>query len=275
MDKIAIISDIHGNLTALKTVLKDIKERDIKVIVCLGDIVAKGINVNECIRLVKDECDIIIQGNCDRYYTTDHDIKVAKNLEEKRIIWNKTLINEENKKFIRELPFSYEMMISGSLVRFFHARPDIDNETIISFDDPLTKSIMFKPSNKTISDKVADVVVFGHTHQHYLEKLYNKTLCNCGSVGNPIDIIRDEKFDSSVFETINAHYLIIEGVINGGYGNPLNFNFVRIPYDIDSELSMNENNIELDIYKKELYKGCYRDMKKIEVFFKKKNIKLK
>lgn len=42
MDKIAIISDIHGNLEALTSVLDDIKERNINRIFCLGDIIAKG-----------------------------------------------------------------------------------------------------------------------------------------------------------------------------------------------------------------------------------------
>ena len=47
MDKIAIISDIHGNLEALNSVLIDIKERKIEKIFCIGDIVAKGIYVPE------------------------------------------------------------------------------------------------------------------------------------------------------------------------------------------------------------------------------------
>lgn len=42
MDKIAIISDIHGNLEALNVVLSDIKKRGINTIYCLGDIVGKG-----------------------------------------------------------------------------------------------------------------------------------------------------------------------------------------------------------------------------------------
>ena len=42
MDKIAIISDIHGNIPALESVLQDIRERNISRIFCLGDIVGKG-----------------------------------------------------------------------------------------------------------------------------------------------------------------------------------------------------------------------------------------
>ena len=42
MEKIAIISDIHGNLEAFKTIIKDIEKRGINRIFCLGDIIGKG-----------------------------------------------------------------------------------------------------------------------------------------------------------------------------------------------------------------------------------------
>ena len=47
MDKIALIADIHGNLTALQTILEDIKKRNIKHIFCLGDIAINGTNPNK------------------------------------------------------------------------------------------------------------------------------------------------------------------------------------------------------------------------------------
>ena len=51
MERIAVISDIHGNLEALNTVLDDIKKRDIDRIICLGDILAKGRHFSECIKI--------------------------------------------------------------------------------------------------------------------------------------------------------------------------------------------------------------------------------
>ncbi len=68
MEKIAIISDIHGNLEALKTVLADIKKRNIKIIYCLGDIIGKGSNFHECISLVKENCEVIIKGKNENIY---------------------------------------------------------------------------------------------------------------------------------------------------------------------------------------------------------------
>ena len=59
----AIISDIHSNLEALKAVLKDIAERDITEIACLGDIVGYGANPIECLQLTQARCSLIIKGN--------------------------------------------------------------------------------------------------------------------------------------------------------------------------------------------------------------------
>ena len=60
--KIAIISDIHGNLEALKETIKDIEKRSVDKVICLGDIIAKGTHPNECVELIKKHCDIVIQG---------------------------------------------------------------------------------------------------------------------------------------------------------------------------------------------------------------------
>lgn len=86
--RIAIISDIHGNLEALEKTLKDIRKRNVDKIICLGDIIAKGVHSKECIRLVKENCDIVLQGNCDKYFAEEHDlenlpfIREAKNIYE-------------------------------------------------------------------------------------------------------------------------------------------------------------------------------------------------
>ena len=69
MDKVAIISDIHGNITALKAVIKDIESRNISKIFCLGDSVLKSCNPDKVIDLLKEKCDVILKGNCDEAVT--------------------------------------------------------------------------------------------------------------------------------------------------------------------------------------------------------------
>ena len=58
--KIAIISDIHGNLEALKATINDIEKRNVDKIICLGDTIAKGIHPKECIEIVKNKCEIVL-----------------------------------------------------------------------------------------------------------------------------------------------------------------------------------------------------------------------
>lgn len=166
--------------------------------------------------------------------------------------------------------------MSGSLIRLFHAHPERDNIPILNLDTVATKSKMFEPSENTVSQKNADVVIYGHIHHQYLDKLYNKTLINCGSVGNAFDVLRKEDFDSDVRETVNAHYLIVEGEYEKEtYGDDINFQLIRVPYDISKELQDIANNLEPESYRYEIEEGMYRDMTKINQGYKDRGVILR
>ena len=113
MDKIAIISDVHGNITALNTVLKDIKKRNINKIFCLGDSIIKCVNPDLVIDKLKKVCEVILLGNSD-YAICRPEVK-NKNF------WTRNKIGEERANFIANLPVSHEFYMSGHLIRLFHA----------------------------------------------------------------------------------------------------------------------------------------------------------
>lgn len=275
-DKIAIISDLHGNLEATKEVLENIKNRGIDKIICLGDIVAKGTHPNECVDLVRETCFKVVQGNTDRYFSEEHDLGKLPELEQKRILWNQSLLTEQNKKYLNSLPFSYEFYMSGSLIRVFHASPKKNNDVILNLDKIDIKSRLFEPSENTQSNQIADVVLYGHIHHQFLDKLYNKTLINVGSVGNAFDVIRDKEFDSNCMETTQAHYVIIEGKLDDRqYGSELNFQFVRVPYNAKKELLDISNNLEPESYQYEIMEGMYRDMVRIKEGYKERGVLLR
>lgn len=266
--KIAFISDIHGNITALNAVLKDIKNKKIDKVFCLGDIIAKGRNSEECVQLVKKECDVVVRGNCDRHYTTpleELNIKQEDDIKAWKLV-NESL-NEEEKKYLNELPHSFEFYLSGSLVRIYHSTPEIDNGVVISQDSIETKYKMFLPSEKTISDEVADIVVYGHIHHQYMEKLYNKTILNTGSVGNSFCLIRNPKKDSDIEEIRQANYVILEGDYGSKeYNDNLSIQFERVKYDVEEELSQ-EDYFQKDVFEYEVRNGTYRNMDKIKKNF--------
>lgn len=273
MEKIAIISDIHGNLEALTTVLNDIEKRNIKLIYCLGDIIAKGTHSKECLELIKEKCQIIIKGNCDDFFSKEHNEESVNEISKKRIIWNQSKLELNDRNYLLSLPFSYEFYMSGSLIRLFHSTSENLAGFVASIDSIDKKREQFLPTKNTNSNKTADIVIYGHNHLPYLDKFYNKTLINVGSVGNPTDVIRKENFDSNPMETTQANYLILEGNLNSKeYNSSLSYQFVRIPYDIKKELSKNSDNPELDAYITELTEAKYRDPNKILESFKIRNI---
>ena len=96
--RIAIISDVHGNLEALKATIQDIEKRNVDKIICLGDTIAKGVHPSECIKIVKEKCDVVLQGNTDYYFSKEHEnIKDLPVQEQKRIEWNQSLISKEDR----------------------------------------------------------------------------------------------------------------------------------------------------------------------------------
>lgn len=198
MEKIAIIFDIHGNLESLKAVLNDIKERNIDKIICLGDIIAKGCNQHECIELIKNSCDIVLKGNCDEYFTSNIDLSNKAKQEVDRINWNKSKLTQENVEYLSNLPYCFEFYMSGRLVRLFHATPEKINDFVGNIDNVDRLYKLFLPSKNTISNQMADIVIYGHIHTPFIQRIYNRTIINTGSVGSSIDVFRNDKKDGNV-----------------------------------------------------------------------------
>jgi len=273
MDKIAIISDIHGNLEALQSVLKDIKGKQINKIICLGDIIAKGTHQQECVELVKNSCDIVLKGNCDEYFTSDIDLSTKSKREVERINWNKSKLSNENINYLKTLPYCYEFYMSGRLIRLFHAHPQKIDKFAGNIDTIDRLYELFLPSDNTISDLKADVVIYGHIHTPYVQKIYNRMLINTGSIGNAIDVFRNEEKDGNIKNTTVANYLILSGIYNSkDIDNKISYELVSVPYNIEKELNDNSDNIEFDSYQEEIRKGKYRDMKKIYDSFQMRGI---
>ena len=70
--RILVITDIHGNSVALKTILDHVKS-EFDAVWCLGDVVGYGPNPNECIALLKEQPNLIcILGNHDAAAAMSH-----------------------------------------------------------------------------------------------------------------------------------------------------------------------------------------------------------
>ncbi len=192
------------------------------------------------------------------------DLSTKTNQEINRIIWNKSKLSDDDVKYINALPYSYEFYMSGRLVRLFHAHPGKIDKFIGNIDRIENLYELFLPSDKTNSQLKADIAIYGHIHTQYMQKIYNRVILNTGSVGNPIDVFRNDEKDGNVKNTTLANYLIISGNLNSmNYNDSISYEFVNIPYNLENELKNNTDNIEFDSYKEEILNGKYRDMQKI------------
>ena len=270
MYKIAVISDIHGNLEALKTVLNDIEKRNVDKIVCLGDIVAKGRHFHECIALLQEKCDVVVKGNCDWFFTEFED--APEEINRKRLKYNRDNLTEEDINYLKSLPLCYEIKLSGSLIRMFHSNPkDIcafvgDQSSLDEYYD------MFLPTENTISKDIADIVLYGHIHKAFMIKLYNRTLINVGSVGNCFEVYKNKYKDADPRNITKANYVIISGNIDSNSYDSLSYEFVELKYDIEKELSNSKDAFEYEELSKELREARYRDIQSLKVKLSKLNI---
>jgi len=240
MERIAIISDIHGNLPALEAVLEDIESRDIQRIVCLGDLAGKGPSPAEVIDKVRDYCEVVIKGNWDYYLTEQQSDPV--------LMWHQKRLGAERLRYMKGLPIYQEFYISGKLLRLCHASPnDLFHRVYLSTEQ--SKRLKLFEATPTLKLE-ADVVGYGDIHGAHIDTFAGKTVFNAGSVGNPLDITQ-------------ASYAIIEGKVGNKNQCPLAITLVRVPYDI--ELAIHQANVtdmpEKQEYRNELRTAIYRGRK--------------
>ncbi|MDR3539721.1 MAG: metallophosphoesterase family protein [Desulfosporosinus sp.] len=240
MQRIAIISDIHGNMPALEAVLEDIKNRNIARIFCLGDLAGKGPSSAEVVDVIKEYCEVVIKGNWD-YYMTEQEGNEA-------VTWHQKKLGVERLKYLKSLPIYKELYISGNLLRLCHASPnDLFHRVYISSEQ--SKRMKLFEATPTLNLE-ADVVGYGDIHGAHIDNIKGKTLFNVGSVGNPLDMTL-------------ASYGIIEGELEDKNKQPFAISLVRIPYDID--LAIDQAKLtdmpEKQEYINELKTGIYRGRK--------------
>lgn len=261
----AIISDIHGNDTALVAVMKDIEKRDIDRIICLGDTISKGPSGHECVSIVKSNVDASVKGNCDELYTKSLDeiAEAGLKVDYDYYYWVQKQLSLDDINYLRNLPMCCEFTLSGRLVRCFHSSPECVDGKIVCFDNYLEKEKLFHPTQFT-TNKRADVVVYGHTHNMSYEKMFGRVLINAGSVGNALNLVEHDNFNSeSMGKMTMAEYVILSGEESSEFGE-INVEFISVPYNKDEIIAKVTNKETKEVYENEIRFGKYRNPNRIQ-----------
>lgn len=187
MKRVAVITDIHGNMPALQESLAAIDAIGVDAVYCGGDLVGYGPHPNDVCRLIKQRQIPTIYGNydyaigrelddCGCAYVTKHD----RELGQQSVAWTLAHTDQASKDFMRGLPFDLRFELADKRVRLVHGSPRKVNEYL--FED--------KPAS--LYERLAgmaecDVLVFGHTHKPWIHTYGGVLFVNCGSVGKPKD----------------------------------------------------------------------------------------
>lgn len=235
-ERIAVLSDVHGNLTAFDAVLADIDARGITTILNLGDVAGKGPRGSASIARTRARCALTVRGNWDDF------LPVSGEHHDPSIRWWHDELTADDRTWLSSLPLSHDLVLAGRQVRLFHASAT-SVYTRVHFhhtDDEF--AAMFASTELTGDGPEPAVVLYGDVHDAYVETFRGRTLVNVGSVGNPLD------------ET-TASYVILEAV-----GETFGIQIVRVPYDVEAELAVAEaaQMPTFESWAVELRTGIYR-----------------
>ena len=192
--RIALISDVHGNLPAFEAVLADVDSEGADEIWCLGDLVGYGAQPNECVELAERSLELCLIGNHDlvvigRLEISDFSANAAAAAE-----WTKEELSSDARAYLEKLDASDEAQPVG----LYHASPR----------DPVWEYVLSSLAADDCIDAMnARVGAVGHSHvalafwrkgdtptagaqteaDAQLDLSDNRWLINPGSVGQPRD----------------------------------------------------------------------------------------
>ena len=242
MERIAIISDLHGSIPALEAVLSDIDQRGIKRVVCLGDLVGKGLHSALAVDMCREACEATVMGNWDAFICRESDNLMA--------LWHRQQLGPERLQYLAQLPTTIEFLLSGRRVRLFHASQVSIFHRVHMYDSRENHAAMFDNTPFTGDAMQPDVVGYGDIHSAYQLSLHCGLLFNVGSVGNPLDIPQ-------------SAYAVVEGIYGSAALAPFSVALVRVPYDIERAVADAEEAQMPDLlpYVNELRTATYRGAK--------------
>lgn len=222
LERIALISDVHGNLTALEAVLADIASRGIRRIFNLGDSVGKGPRGSEVVDRCAAVCDVNLRGNW------DEDLPAWADESVEEMVWWRDELRPDQRAWLAELPLSHDVLVSGRRVRLFHASAVSPHVRVRARHTAEEFDGMFANTPMTGEGPPPSVVGYGDIHDVFVKVDRGRTLFNVGSVGNPLD------------EPVSS-YVILEGSLDDPDPGRFGLQVVRVPYDVEAEIAVAES----------------------------------
>ena len=149
--RVAILTDIHSNLTALEAVLAQTDEAGVDARWCLGDVVGYGAQPDDCARLASERCDICLVGNHDLAVTGEIDTEVFSASAAAAVEWTVEHCDKATMEFLKGL----KPEDTSQPVGLYHASPR----------DPVWEYVLaVDQASECMEEQSAPVSLIGHSH---------------------------------------------------------------------------------------------------------------
>jgi putative phosphoesterase len=177
--RIAVLSDIHGNLAALQAVLAEVEDTGVDLVVFGGDVAAGPMPVETIELLVGYSGRArFVRGNADRLMVATFD--GAPGSGDGSDSWAASLLSRAHRDFLSRFEPTVEVAVNGlGLVVCCHASPDSDELPIIT---PATPDEVIA---EALASTKSRLIVAGHTHMQFDRQVGIRRMVNAGSVGMP------------------------------------------------------------------------------------------
>jgi len=184
--RLAVLSDVHGNATALEAVRKALKKEKPDAVIVAGDLVMNGPEPSaaiDALRAMESDGATIVQGNTD-VAVADFDYAAAfpwftdgvPDAHRAAAEWAHDELGDERLGWLRRLASERRLMLDDTMVLACHASPGSQTQ---GFDSQLDPSVVLE----LISRTDARVICCGHTHLPDVRDLGWKLIVNDGSAG--------------------------------------------------------------------------------------------
>ena len=173
--KILILSDLHSNMEALRAMPEDFDEMWV-----LGDLVSYGPDPSEVVEFVRKHATVVVRGNHDHAAGTRADSHCSppfRAIAEATLAYTDSRLNEEQRRYLAQLPLAAERTVAGYRFMLCHAVPSEPLYTNCPEDSPQWSA--------EAAGLAADIVLVGHTHLPFRISAGPHSIVNPGSVGQP------------------------------------------------------------------------------------------
>lgn len=219
--RVALISDVHGNLLALEAVLADVNKQAPDQIVCLGDLATFGPHPHEAVQRVMALGCVVIRGNNEDWCLNLPQLSQENDFARRfaaSLSWARAQLTAEDLDFLEQTVPTHEVSLGEEVLLCAHGSPRSNEEIILA----TTPDDEVEPMLNGIA---ATWVAGGHTHVQMLRRLGSRMFVNPGSVGMPwarVPTSNDEPFLKA------AEYALLDAE-----GGALQVQYHRVPLDVE------------------------------------------